>query len=160
MDDKGDEESNKIKKKKKEREAANLLRRGEESKWRFRRDVQTWTNFTPASPPPLLPPSLLLPFSLLHLFFCFSSSLLSRRRRSKTLAEKQSSRGKCWLKLYFVLIPPGLLTASSRSLSPSLSQRVSLPLNLISKAHHVLSRSLQGDVATKHLSLYAHSETR
>lgn len=66
------------------REAADWPRRGEESKWRFRRDVQTWTNFTPASPPP---PSLPPPVPP-----CLSSSCsaaLPLRKTSNDVFEKK-----------------------------------------------------------------------
>ncbi|XP_013886781.1 uncharacterized protein LOC106534628 [Austrofundulus limnaeus] len=59
MKARSDEVKNKIKKGEEggRKEAANWLRRGEESKWRFRRDVQTWTNFTPVLLLLLSPPS-------------------------------------------------------------------------------------------------------
>lgn len=142
MDDKGG-----MKKKKERREAANLLRRGEESKWRFRRDVQTWTNFTPASPPPSSPP---LPPPLLLLFLPSLLLLLPEDRKFGRTGGKQLKRW-CFRFGWTRVVP--------RSVSVSVRVGVSLPLNLISKAHHVLPPVSKGTWPPS-ISLYAHGRPR
>lgn len=104
-----------------------------------------YSGFSSSSPP--------LP-SLLHLFCCFSSSLLAEQ--GIHAQEKRDEEEKQPLVVAF---SPDSSPAVSPSLSLSLVSvclGVSLPLNLISKAHHVLSAVSRGTWPPSISPLYAH----
>lgn len=104
-----------------------------------------YSGFSSSSPP--------LP-SLLHLFCCFSSSLLAEQ--GIYAKEKRVGEGKL---PFVVVFSPDSSPAASPSLSLSLVSvclSVSLPLNLISKAHHVLSAVSRGTWPPSISPFYAH----
>lgn len=102
----------------------------------------------------LLLPPLLLPPPPPLLFLSSLSSSLGGKKVKKKKSRKDAVEMKTFV-FRVLLIPPGL---QLRPLSLSLSLGVSLPLNLISKAHHVLSPVSKGTWPPS-ISLYAHGQT-